>query len=90
MVKVVEKYGWEVKVDNVHIRVNIRLIDGVLDLAEIIYCAETCNFMTASSEHPNEYQDMVLNLTSLVLASGKLKKEEYSIRIEYGEEQENV
>lgn len=87
MAKVVEKYGWEVKINNVHIRVNIRLINGILDLVEIAYCVEVCNFMTASSEHPSEYQDMVLNFASLVLMFGELKKEEYSIRIEYDFEQ---
>ena len=86
MVKVVEEYEWEVKVDNVYIRVSIRLIGGVLDLAEIAYCTEMCNFMTATAEHPHEYQDMVLNFASLILITGKLRKEEYSVKVVYDEE----
>jgi hypothetical protein len=85
MVKVVERYEWDVEVSNVYIKVSVRLINDVLDLIEIAYCTGVCNFMTVTAEHPSEYQDMVLNFASLVTAFGELKREEYSMRIDYTE-----
>jgi len=89
MVKIVETHAWFLKVNNVNMKVYIRLINNIFDEIEIAYCTERCEFMLVTNEHSEELQDMLLNFASLITASGNLIKEEHSERIEYTEESEN-
>lgn len=83
MVKIVETHAWFLKVNNVNMKVYIRLINNIFDEIEIAYCTERCEFMLVTNEHSEELQDMLLNFASLITASGNLIKEEHSERIEY-------
>jgi hypothetical protein len=86
MVKVVETFTWFFEVNNMNMKVYIRLINDIFDEIEIAYCIERCEFMYVSSEHAQELQDMLLNFASLITASGNLVKEEHSERIIYADE----
>ena len=86
MVKVLEWYKWELKIDAVHIRVEVVFVNNVLSRVELSYCGEKCNIMLTTNEHPDELQDMLLNFASLATSIGELKEEEHSERVIYVDE----
>jgi len=86
MVKVVETHVWFFEVNNVGMKVYVRLINDVFNEMEIAYCIERCEFLYVSAEHAQELQDMLLNFASLIMVSGNLVKEEHSERVIYVDE----